>query len=96
MLGRYVRERGLMDLPEALRKMSGLSADHMGLIDRGYIRVGQAADLILLDPATVIDRATPDAPAEISQGIAAVWVAGELVFANGRTTGARPGRFLKR
>ena len=74
--------------------MSGLAADHMGFLDRGYIRVGLAADLVLFDPETVIDRATPEEPTLLSEGIAAVWVGGELVFANSQATEARPGRFL--
>lgn len=96
VLGRYVREQGLIDLSTAVHKMSGLAAEHMGFEDRGYIRVGQAADLVLFDPDTVIDRATPEQAAQLSEGIAAVWVGGQLVFANGQATAARPGRFLKR
>ncbi len=94
VLGRYVREENLLSLAEAVRKMSGLSADHMGFGDRGYIRIGQAADLVLFDPDTVIDRATPEEPTLLSEGIAAVWVGGELVFANQQATAARPGQFL--
>ena len=94
VLGRYVREENLLSLADAVRKMSGLAADHMGFRDRGYIRIGQAADLVLFDPETVVDRATPEDPTLISEGIAAVWVGGELVFANRQATEARPGRFL--
>jgi N-acyl-D-amino-acid deacylase len=96
VLGRYVREQGLLSLEEAVRKMTGLAAEHMGLADRGVIRPGAAADLVLFDPATVIDNATPQDPSALSSGIAKVWVNGVVVFADGRETGARPGRFLAR
>jgi N-acyl-D-amino-acid deacylase len=96
VLGRYVREQGLLSLEEAVRKMSSLAAEHMGLADRGMIRPGAAADLVLFDPATVIDNATPQDPSALSSGIAKVWVNGVVVFADGRETGARPGRFLAR
>ena len=96
VLAHYVRDSDLLSLPAAIRKMTGLAADHMGLHDRGYVREGQAADLVLFDPDTVIDRATPDTPKRLSEGVAAVWVGGQLVYADGRATGARPGRFLRR
>ena len=96
VLARYVREQGLLTLEEAVRKMSGLAAEHMGFSDRGVIRAGAAADLVLFDPATVIDRATPENPKALSVGISRVWVNGVEVFAEGRETGARPGRFIAR
>ncbi len=96
ILARYVRVQELMSLETAVRKMSGLAADHMGFDDRGYVRAGQAADLVLFDPDIVADRATPEAPGQLAEGIAAVWVSGELVFSNGRATDARPGVFLRR
>lgn len=96
VLGRYVREEAVLELSEAVRKMTGLAAEHMGFSDRGYVRSGQAADLVLFDPDTIVDRATPEAPHATSSGVEAVWVAGELVFANGEPTGARPGQFLRR
>ncbi len=95
-LGRYVREFELMSLERAVRKMSGLTADSLGFDDRGYIRVGQAADLVLFDPDTIIDRATTEQPDALADGVAAVWVGGELVYSNGRGTGALPGQFLRR
>jgi len=96
VLGHYVREQGLLSLEEAVRKMSGLAAQHMGFTDRGLIRPGYAADLILFDPATVTDNATPKDPAAISSGIETVWVNGVVVFQHGQETGARPGRFIAR
>jgi N-acyl-D-amino-acid deacylase len=96
ILGRYVREKKVLTLEEAVHRMTGLAAAHMGFTDRGLIRPGQAADLVLFDPATVIDRATIEAPHALSEGIARVWVAGELVFAGGATTGRRPGVAIRR
>ena len=94
ILGKYVREEGLMNLEMAIRKMTGLAADHMGFTDRGYIQIGQMADLVLFDPNTVIDNATPESPDAISDGIFSVWVAGEQVLSNGAVTKARPGKFV--
>ncbi|HKQ98547.1 MAG TPA: D-aminoacylase [Candidatus Polarisedimenticolia bacterium] len=96
VLGRYVRERKVMTLEGAVRRMSGLAAAHMGFTDRGLIKPGQAADLVLFDPATVIDRATIEAPHAVSEGIAKVWVAGELVYAGGAVTDKRPGVAIRR
>jgi N-acyl-D-amino-acid deacylase len=94
VLGRYVREQGLMTLEQAVHKMSGLAAEHMGFSDRGIIRAGAAADLVLFDPATVIDNATPQDPGALSSGVSKVWVNGVVVFENGGATGAGPGRFI--
>ena len=96
ILGRYVREQGVMSLEEAIRKSSALAATHMGLANRGTIAAGQKADLVLLDPATIIDRATPRAPHEVSTGVSRVWVNGVEVFADGRATGAKAGQVLRR
>lgn len=96
VLGRYVREKKVLSLEEAVHRMTGLAAAHMGFADRGLIKPGQAADLVLFDPATVIDRATIEKPHALSEGIAKVWVAGDLVFAGGETTGTRPGIAIRR
>ncbi len=96
ILGRYVREKKVLTLEEAVHRMTGLAAAHMGFTDRGLIKAGQAADLVLFDPATVIDRATIEQPHALSEGIAKVWVAGELVYAGGETTGRRPGVAIRR
>jgi N-acyl-D-amino-acid deacylase len=95
-LGVYVRERKVLPLEEAVRRMTSLAAEHMGIRDRGRIGPGMFADLVLFDPATVIDRATPQQPHLTSVGITRVWVNGQQVFANGTTTGARPGRTIRR
>ena len=96
VLGRYVREQQLVSLETAIHKMSGLSAEHMGFTDRGFIRQGAVADLVLFNPDTVIDRATPEDPDLLSEGITSVWVAGELVYKDGATTKARPGKVIRR
>ncbi len=96
VLGRYVREQGLMPLEQAVHKMTGLTAEHMGFTDRGLIREGMIADLVLFDPGTVIDHATPLAPELISEGVTSVWVGGELVYKDGATTDARPGKVIRR
>ena len=94
ILGKYVREEGIINLETAIRKMTGLAADHMGFNDRGYIRIGQMADLVLFNPDTVIDNATPESPDAVSDGIFSVWVGGEQVFIEGKATKARPGKFI--
>jgi len=96
VLGRYVREQGLMSLEQAIHKMTGLTAQHMGLEDRGIIKPGAAADFVLFDPDTIIDNATPQNPSALSSGIDSVWVNGRIVFQNGQETGRRPGKFIAR
>jgi N-acyl-D-amino-acid deacylase len=96
VLGRYVRERGILSLEEAVRKMTSLPAAHMGLSDRGQVRPGMAADLVLFDHGTVIDRATTSDPHAVSVGIRTVWVRGEIVYDRGLATGRRPGQVLRR
>ena len=96
VLGRYVREQGLMGLEQAIHKMTGLAAMHMGLNDRGLIRPGMFADLVLFDPDTVIDNATPNDPKVANTGIIRVWVNGEMVFDRGATTGKFPGQVIRR
>ncbi len=94
VLGRYVRELHWLTLPEAIRKMTSLPAKRLKLDDRGVIRPGARADLVLFDPATVVDRSTFEKPRELSVGIRMVFVNGEAVWENGKTPGARPGRVL--
>jgi N-acyl-D-amino-acid deacylase len=68
----------------------------MGFNDRGLIQSGMVADMVLFDPDTVIDNATPEDPSALSTGIEMVWVSGELVYADGATTDARPGHVIRR
>jgi N-acyl-D-amino-acid deacylase len=96
VLGQYVRERHLLPLEEAIRKFTSLAADNMGITDRGLIRTGMAADLVLFDPDTIIDHATPRQPDLLSSGITTVWVGGEVVYADGAVTDARPGKVIRR
>lgn len=95
ILGRYVREQGLLTLEDAVRKMTSLPADRLGLRERGQIRAGFFADVVVLDPATVIDRSTYDRPHQLSVGISHVLVNGVPVVQNGAVTGATPGRALR-
>ncbi|MFM7119433.1 MAG: N-acyl-D-amino-acid deacylase family protein [Gammaproteobacteria bacterium] len=95
ILGHYVRERGILSLPEAVRRMTSLPAAVFGLNERGQIRVGHHADLVLLDPASVRDTATYDDPKQLPVGIHTVIVNGARAFAEGQPTGARPGHMLR-
>jgi N-acyl-D-amino-acid deacylase len=96
VLALHVRERGDVTLEEAIRRMTSLAAEHMGLVNRGTLVAGAFADFVLFDPRTVTDRATPESPNEPSVGIAGVWVNGEQVYGSEGTTGARPGRILRK
>ena len=84
VLGHYVREVGLLPLEEAVHRMTGRPAAVFGLTDRGVIRAGAFADLVLFDPARIIDRATYDDPQQTSAGIEGVWVNGERVVGGRR------------
>ncbi|MXY24738.1 MAG: D-aminoacylase [Acidobacteria bacterium] len=94
VLGRYVRERGVLTIEEAIRKMSGATAHRLGLQDRGLLREGFFADIAVFDPDRVIDRATFPEPHQYSEGFVYVLVNGVLVVEGGKHTGARPGRVL--
>ena len=91
-LARYVRQLEVVSLEEAVRKMTSLPADQFGLRDRGRLAVGQAADLVIFDPAKVTDRATYEQPHQYPDGISAVLVNGVAVVDNGVHTQARPGQ----
>jgi N-acyl-D-amino-acid deacylase len=94
VLGVYVREKKVLTLPEAVHKMTGLSAKIVGFTDRGLLKPGMAADITLFDPATVIDKATFENPAQYPVGIPYVIVNGVVVIDKGEHTGAKPGRVL--
>ncbi|CAN5803578.1 D-aminoacylase [soil metagenome] len=96
VLGEYVRERGVLSLPEAVRKMTSLPADRLGLDDRGRIAEGNKADLVIFDPATVIDRSTFEDPHQYPEGIPWVVVNGVITVENGEYLDVRAGRVLRR
>lgn len=95
ILGRYVREQHLLTLEDAVRKMSSGVAARLSLFDRGVIREGMYADLVIFDPATVIDNATFEKPHQVSTGIIDVWVNGVAVVRETKVTGAKPGVALR-
>jgi N-acyl-D-amino-acid deacylase len=96
VLGRFVRENNWFSLEEAVRKMSAFPAQRLGLKDRGFIKKGRKADLVLFDKDKVIDRATFAAPQTLSDGIEIVFVNGIKVWENGKPTGNLPGAILRR
>ncbi|HUF06763.1 MAG TPA: D-aminoacylase [Candidatus Binatia bacterium] len=96
VLGQFVREEALLSLEEAVRSMTAAAAARLGLGDRGVIRDGYAADLVVFDPATVRATCTYEEPCSYPTGIEWVIVGGEVVVAAGEHTGARPGRVLRR
>ncbi|HSB62471.1 MAG TPA: amidohydrolase family protein, partial [Vicinamibacteria bacterium] len=96
VLGHYVRERGILDLPAAVRKMTSLPADQIGLAGRGRLARRLMADLVVFDAGAVRDRATFDDPHRYPEGIVHVLVNGTPVVEGGAHTGARPGRVLRK
>ncbi|MDT9599720.1 N-acyl-D-amino-acid deacylase family protein [Sphingosinicella rhizophila] len=92
----YVRDQPLLTLEQAIHKMTGAAAAHMGMADRGLIRPGMKADLVLFDPDRIADRATSEDPNALSVGVQRVWVNGEQVFEDSRPTGVRSGRTILR
>ena len=96
VLGRYVRELKIITLEDAIRKMTSLPAQTFGFRDRGLIREGFAADLVIFDENTIADRATFDKPHQFPAGISSVLVNGQLVLSNDAMTAARPGMALRR
>jgi N-acyl-D-amino-acid deacylase len=96
VLGRFVREENWLTLTEAIRKMTSLPAARLGLRDRGIIRLGMKADLVLFDPATVIDRSTFEQPRLRARGIYRVFVNGRPVWTGDSPDGPRPGIVLER
>ena len=92
VLGRYVRDRKLLTLEEAIRKMTSLPAARLGWTDRGLIKAGAWADLVVFDPATIADQATFLEPHRHSIGVEHVLVRGRFVLQEGKMTGELPGR----
>ncbi len=96
VLGRYVREQQALTWEDAIRKMTGLPAATLGMVDRGRLAAGMAADVVVFDPARVIDHATFEAPMEPSEGIRHVLVNGRVALRDGVPTGERAGQPLRR
>jgi N-acyl-D-amino-acid deacylase len=97
VLGHYARDLGLFSLETAVRKMTGHTAEVFGMTDRGVIREGAYADLVLFDPATVKDASTYDAPTKVSEGIVETWVNGRSAYVYGQgATDERAGQLVSR
>ena len=94
VLGKYVREEKVISLGEAIRRMSALPAQNLGLEKRGLLQEGMFADVVVFDPAKVGDRATFEKPHQYAIGMKDVFVNGKQVLKDGEHTGAKPGRAL--
>ena len=92
----YVREQQILSIEEMIRKMTSLGAAHVGMSDRGLVKQGYVADLVLFDPLTITDRATIENPKQLSEGIVGVWVNGDRVWSEQKATSARPGILISR
>jgi N-acyl-D-aspartate/D-glutamate deacylase len=95
VLSRYVREQGIISLPESIRKMTKLPADVLGLKDRGQIKNNFWADLVVFNPNTIIDNATWENPHQYPSGISWVIVNGKIAVDHGTWTDSLPGKVLK-
>lgn len=93
---RYVRDEKLLSVEEAVRKMTSLPVNNLGIERRGTLRAGNFADVVVFDPATIQDHATFDKPMQYATGVSEVFVNGVQVIKAGEHTGAKPGRALKR
>ncbi len=95
ILGKYVREEGVLSLEDAIRKVSSAVATRVGILDRGLLREGMYADVVVFDPESIIDRATFADPHQLSVGVREVFVNGVAVVRDGNHTGAKPGRIVR-
>jgi N-acyl-D-amino-acid deacylase len=95
LLGKYVREEGVVPLEEAVRRLTSFPAENLGIRRRGRLETGYFADVVVFDPATVIDKATFQEPHQYAEGVAHVFVNGVQVVRDGRHTGAKPGRVVR-
>ena len=94
-LGKYVRDEKVVPLAEAVRRLTSLPAGNLALHDRGQLKAGMAADVVLFDPAAIADHSTFEKPMQFATGVRDVFVNGIQVLRNGNPTGAKPGRFVK-
>jgi dihydroorotase/N-acyl-D-amino-acid deacylase len=95
ILGRFVREYKWLTLEDAIRKMTGATAARLSIRDRGELKEGWFADVMIFDANTIIDRATYDQPHQLSVGVRYVFVNGVAVLSEGKVTGAKPGRIVR-
>jgi N-acyl-D-aspartate/D-glutamate deacylase len=95
ILGRFVREQKNLTLEDAIRKMTSAVAERLSIRDRGLLREGFFADIMIFDPNTIIDRATYETPHQLSEGVRWVLVNGVPVVSEGRVTGEKPGRLVR-
>jgi N-acyl-D-aspartate/D-glutamate deacylase len=95
-LGEFVRDERILSLPEAIRKMTSYPAQRLGILDRGLLRNGMKADIVVFDPAIIKSTATYAAPPQYPEGIHYVVVNGQLVVDQEQCTGLTPGRALRR
>ena len=95
LLGKYVRDERVIPLSEAIHRLTALSAKNLKLRDRGELKPGSFADIVIFDPAAVADRATYDHPQQYANGMRDVFVNGVQVLENGEHTGAKPGQFVR-
>ncbi len=95
VIGHYARNLGLFSIEEAVAKMTGNTATTFGLVDRGFIREGMCADIVIFDPKTIIDKASFEAPVQAADGIESVYVNGSLIYYDNEWTGSRPGQVIK-
>ncbi len=96
VLGRYARDERLMSVAEAVHRMTGMPAEKFHLAERGLVRAGYFADLVIFDPASIADLGTYENPRQYPDGVSHVFVNGAEIVADGQHTGARPGRALRR
>ena len=96
VLGVYAREKGTLSMAKAIHKMTGLTAGRLGLKNRGFIKPGFTADLVLFDPLTIQDRSTFDHPHQYATGVVYTWVNGCPIVREGIITGNTPGRVLRK
>jgi N-acyl-D-aspartate/D-glutamate deacylase len=96
ILGLYAREKGMLSMAKAIHKMTGLTAGRVGLRNRGLIKPGFIADLVLFDPLTIQDRSTFNHPHQYATGVVYTWVNGHPTVREGNITGDTPGRVLRK
>jgi N-acyl-D-amino-acid deacylase len=95
LLAKYVREEKVVTLQEAIRKLTALPAANLSLQDRGRLKAGDFADMVVFDPTTIQDHATYEKPHQLATGVEYVWVNGILALKDGVATGAASGRFVR-